>query len=184
MPLGFSLISICGFGVMALGAPLVSLYFGVVIFCVLGTFVFWKQIPDCRIENNSTNLKEFYSNSKRAKDWTGLIFPHCFALAFDMFCCAFFNGVNLWVLNGDKVSLFGPKNTKYLVPRPWFLAITNVFTLLGDSLSRKLVYWLPTPHFPFYWLGFSVLGAAAVLSLRPIAVPLGMFLIYFANGAV
>ncbi len=69
--------------------------------------------------------------------------------------------------------------------------MVNLFTFVGDAGSRRLAYNIP--NFQKFSrrlqsvvlaLMCSMLGACLVCSLKGIAAPLGMFLVFFSNGLI
>ena len=66
----------------------------------------------------------------------------------------------------------------------WFFTIFNIFTFLGDSGSRKIVYYIAKEINPMFYLLVSIAGTAMCLAKLPIIAPLGIFCIFFANGAI
>ena len=64
-----------------------------------------------------------------------------------------------------------------------FFATVNLFTFAGDSLSRAYVYWANERN-PLWYILLSLLGSLCCLSKIGILAPLGMFFVFFANGAV
>ena len=86
--------------------------------------------------------------------------------------------------HGGRVALLGPNTRSLLVPHDAFFAVQGLVVYLGDSLSRKVVYHAPTLRHPFWYLLSSAAGAALCLAKVPLLQPLGMFLIFFANGSI
>ena len=66
----------------------------------------------------------------------------------------------------------------------WFFTIFNIFTFLGDSGSRKIVYYIAKEINPLFYLLVSIAGTAMCLVKLPLIAPLGIFCIFFANGAI
>ena len=62
--------------------------------------------------------------------------------------------------------------------------VFNLFTLAGDALSRPLAYHLKNPPHPFWFLILTVVGMGICLSKIAIIGPIGIFLIFFANGSI
>ena len=91
----------------------------------------------------------------------------------------------LYILNDSKgeVALLGPNTTKWVVPHDAFFAVYNMFTFFGDTLSRQVVYRLPLIN-PLCYLILSAVGAGTCLAKIPIIAPIGIFLVFFANGAI
>ena len=71
-------------------------------------------------------------------------------------------GLLLYILDGKQIPLFGPSSTTML-PHDWFFVIHNTFTLVGDSVSRKIMYVISPKH-PWWYLILSFAGAAMLLS--------------------
>ena len=92
MPVGFTMISVGGFVLMACGIDLVVLYLMVMAFCVAGIFLMSTHIPDIELPNNSKNLLEFIENARRFKLWMPELPWHSSALMFDMFSVSMLNG--------------------------------------------------------------------------------------------
>ena len=153
---------------------------------VLAAFIFFTRVPNIPMEHNSVTVKDFAANLKEWKQWFPKIKWNGLALMLDMYCVSFFSAALLYIYNDStpvtgRVPLFGEGT--YLVSHDWFFAITNCLTFTGDTISRKFAYWAK-PRPPFFYLLLSALGAAACLSKIAIIAPLGMFCVFFANGAI
>lgn len=190
MPTGFAMMSIGGFAFRTLlddsDEALACLYLFVAASCVLACFVFCFAIPDVVIKNNSLTLGEFVTNLRMWRQWFPQIRVMALALCLNMFFVSFFSGIMFYILNDDDyVPLFGKldhENT--LFSHGWFFTIFNMLTFAGDSLSRRFVYHLAKSRNPLWYLAFSVVGTALCLCYLPIVAPLGIFCIFFANGAI
>eukprot|EP01006_Ploeotia_vitrea_P004865 TRINITY_DN115622_c0_g1_i1.p1 TRINITY_DN115622_c0_g1~~TRINITY_DN115622_c0_g1_i1.p1 ORF type:complete len:455 (+),score=213.68 TRINITY_DN115622_c0_g1_i1:206-1570(+) len=182
-PLGFAAILVGGFGLTALHVHPMVIYLIVLCALACSTFVFAYTIPVVNIESNAQSFDDFVVNMREWRGWLPSIGWHCIALALNMFNVSLFSGVMLYILNGKKVPLFGPRSTEVLVPHDWFFVVYNMFTLAGDSLSRKFAYWAEPRH-PFVYLILTVVGAAICLSKYAIVAPIGIFLVFFTNGAI
>lgn len=108
------------------------------------------------------------------------------------FVGSFFGGIMFYLLNDDNyVGLYGrlspigklSDSTRGRMSHDWFFVIFNIFIFCGDSFSRKLVYWHRQIN-PLWYLIISVIGTALNLSQVPIFSWPGIFLVYYANGAV
>ena len=191
MPSGFAAMSIGGFAYRSLpficdsDDALASLYILVAALCVVAMFVFAFAIPDKKIENNSVTLNEFIKNARRYSEWLPQLKWLALALAINMFSVSFFSGIMFYILNDKKwVPLFGLFDKEHLlVPHGWFFTVFNTFTFVGDSLSRRIVYSFK-PRNPMYYLLISASGAIMCLSRFPIIAPIGIFAVFFANGAI
>lgn len=70
------------------------------------------------------------------------------------------------------------------IPRSRSSVCPRSFTFFGDTLSRQLVYRASRLYHPFWFLLLSVLGAFICLLKLPIVAPIGIFLVFFANGGI
>ena len=191
MPLGFASMSIGGFAFQSLpficfsDASLAGLYILVATLCIFAMFVFAFKIPDKRIENNSVTLGEVIENARLWRQWFPKLKFLALALAINMFSVSFFSGIMFYIFNDKKwVPLFGTlDNEKARMNHGWFFTIFNAFTFAGDSISRRVVYKF-RPQNPLWFLIFSAAGAAMCLSRFPIIAPIGIFCVFFANGAI
>jgi hypothetical protein len=186
MPVGFNVISIVGFAAQALGAPLISLYLFVCALVGVGSMIYFFRIPNVPIKNNSVNAGEFIANLKQWREWFPKIKFNGLALMVDMYCVSFFSAALLYIYNDGAagtglVPLFGAGTL--LFSHDWFFAINNSFTFCGDTISRKFAYWAKPRH-PLQYIILSITGALLCISKIAILAPIGMFLIFFANGAV
>jgi hypothetical protein len=137
-----------------------------------------------------SDFGRFRSDVRTIGQWYPTMWAHTVALMVDMYCVSFFSGIMLYLFNDSsyrghegQVALFGP-NTSTLMPHDAFFAMYNCFTFLGDTLSRQLVYRAPRLLHPFWFLLLSATGAVLCLIKIPIIAPIGIFLIFFANGAI
>merc|ERR1711991_1277391 len=102
-----------------------------------------------------------------------------------MLSVSLFSGIMFYIFNNpDTVPLFGwVDSDRILVSHDWYFTVFNLFTFAGDSISRRLVYsW--KPRNPLFFLSLSAVGAALCLCRVPFVAPLGIFSIFFANGAI
>lgn len=85
------------------------------------------------------------------------------------------------------MALFG-QNTSTLWNHDMYFALFNFFTLLGDTGSRKFAYWfqswLDKDVNPLLFLVLSATGVLLCLIKVPFVAPLGIFCVFFANGAI
>jgi hypothetical protein len=181
-PIGFAGILVGGFCLTALSVRPEIVYLITLGALACGLAMFTFGIPVVSIHNNADTFSAFVDNVKHWREWLPPISWHCIALAIDMYCVSLFSGVMLYILNGDQVPLFGPDSSTRL-PHDWFFVMYNMFTLAGDSSSRKLAYFFKPRH-PFWFLIASFVGAAICLSKIAIIAPIGIFLVFFANGSI
>jgi hypothetical protein len=191
MPSGFAAMSIGGFAYRSLpficdsDAALASLYILVALLCILAMFVFAFAIPDHKIENNSVNIPSVLKNIGEWRNWFPQLKWLALALALNMFSVSFFSGIMFYILNDRNwVPLFGLVDHEALkVNHGWFFTVFNAFTFCGDSCSRRIVYKFK-PRNPLWYLLLSAAGALMCLAQFPIIAPIGIFLVFFANGAI
>lgn len=181
-PVGFACVLILGFCLTALGTPTVAIYIIVLGSIVIGMLVFHFTIPVTNIANNGDSFDAFVGNVKSWRLWAPPIVWNCVSLMIDMFAVSLFSGVMLYILNGQKVPMFGPSSDDQL-PHDWFFVIYNLFTLAGDSISRRVAYRMKPVH-PLWFLILSIVGAILCLSKIAILSPFGIFLVFFANGSI
>jgi hypothetical protein len=135
-----------------------------------------------------TPFERFRSNLGAWRSWLPAILPHSIALLLNMLCVSFMTAIMYYLLNDSgqngQVALLGPNTTRLLVPHDAFFAVYNFCIYLGDSLSRQLVYKARALAHPFWFLIASVVGAALGLCKIPLLAPLGLFCVFFANGAI
>eukprot|EP00455_Lapot_gusevi_P024852 TRINITY_DN2596_c0_g1_i1.p1 TRINITY_DN2596_c0_g1~~TRINITY_DN2596_c0_g1_i1.p1 ORF type:complete len:462 (-),score=139.20 TRINITY_DN2596_c0_g1_i1:151-1458(-) len=183
LPAGFACITVGGFILTALGVKPVVIYFIVIIALIMGVAVFFFRIPIVPIKKNADSFSAFVSNLGEWRQWATKLPWHASALTIDMLSVSLFSGVMLYIFNdGKEIPLWGPNSTT-IVSHDWFFVVHNLFTLLGDSLSRKIVYVFPLRH-PYLYLIPSFIGAALCLSKIAFVAPLGIFLVFFANGSI
>jgi hypothetical protein len=191
MPSGFAAMSIGGFAFRSLpficdsDDALASLYILVAGLCLIAMVVFNYYIPDIKMKNNSIDVNEFLINLKKWKMWLPQMKWLAIALACNMFSVSFFSGIMFYILNDRQyVPLLGQLDSeKLLVNHNWFFTIFNCFTFFGDSISRRVVYRFQ-PKNPLLYLLVSAAGAMMCLARFPLIAPIGIFLVFFANGAI
>lgn len=69
----------------------------------------------------------------------------------------------VYLLDGKRVSLLGEDDSSVTVAHDWYFAVYNLFTLAGDSVSRRIVYHV-RPRNPFWYILFSAVGFVLCLS--------------------
>jgi len=183
-PVGFACITVGGFLLVAAGMAPMYVYTIVFAGLLVGMLTFYFTVPVTHIKNNSDSLRAFVENVQEFRSWLPQIALPAVCLMVDMFNVSVFSSVMLYVFNGPKVPLFGDGSSGPLIPTDLYLVVYNLFFLLGDAGSRKLIYWLSKPLYPPALLLFAVLGAALCVTKLGIIVPLGGFFIMLANGTV
>jgi len=189
IPVGVNAITIGGFSLLTIQAiqdhPGV-IHIGVLIFLVIGLAVFVFRFYVLVGDNNSTSfwIKHFFSSLVKWKLWLWELKWQCLALMFDMFFVSLFSpGVILYIYTNEKSKYIDFPWFGTRLKNDWFIAIYNACFFIGDASSRKIFYLLPLIQ-PLFFLGFSVVGMGIGLSNVPEIVPIGAFLIAFANGSM
>lgn len=121
------------------------------------------------------------------REWLPLIAPHTICLMLNMYTVSFMTAIQYYILNDDEgiVPLLGPHTSAaYHVPHDAFFAVYNSLIYVGDSASRQMVYRAATLRHPAWYLLASALGGALCLAKLPLVAPLGISLVFFANGAI
>ena len=136
-----------------------------------------------------TPYERFQEDLAAWRRWLPLIVPHAAALLVSMCAVSFISAIMYYLLNdsgpGGVVPLLGPDSAWPLVRHDAFFAVSNLCSFAGDSISRQIVYahGARLIH-PLFFLPLTAVGAALALCKVPLLAPAGLFLIFFANGAV
>ena len=141
-------------------------------------------VPDVEIEGNSRNLGEFRANLVLWREWLPKIGWQCLALCLDMWAVSFFTGISYWLYSGKEVAMLGTHNFSWLVDKHWFFVFFNALQLVGNGRALRIVYRLSKIYHPCVYLAVSAIGAGMLLSTVPLLGPIGIGLVFFANGAV
>lgn len=186
LPVGFNVITIGGFAIMSFGVPVVTLYVYVLLSLIVGFVVFNFYIP---MDQPTHRQASFTESIKAWREWFPAIVPNCIALMFDMFFVSLASAINLYIYNDqDVVPLFGPLDSDTLMNHDLFFAMMNTLTFLGDSCSRQFAYLIRQDLrqgmvlFAFVLCCFA--GGALLTFKVAILAPIGMFLIFWANGGI
>lgn len=184
MPVGFTCISVVGYALMGIfGISVVFLYVTTAIMGLLGIVVWLIRIP---IPNsyNQQDFQQFIDNLKMYKEWLPKIKWYALSLTVDMFMVSFWSAINQYILDGDKLPIFGATDDHYLNTNDFF-SIYSVGTFIGDTAGRKIIYYfhLSKIH-PTYYLILSLVGAFCCILKVPFLSWLGIFLIFLANGLI
>jgi hypothetical protein len=198
MPLGFTCISVAGFLLMLAGVPLRALYLTVAISCVCSSVVFATTIPDGGPQAYHkpgaggpsqpplSHFARFGADLYAWRSWFPQILPHTVALMCNMYTVSFMTAIQYYILNDSKpggaVALIGADTL--VVPHDAYFAVYNTFIYVGDSLSRQLVYRAEKLRHPFLYLICSAVGGLLCLAKLPLLTPVGIFLVFFANGSI
>eukprot|EP00906_Rhabdomonas_costata_P013604 RCo019518 len=183
IPVGFGMVLIGGFALTATHRNPALVYLIIALMLCLGACVY-RMLPEYDIPDNSSTLGAFVTNLEEYSEWGPRIWKHSLALLLDMFCVALFSGLLLYIFDGSKVPMLGRSvQDRLLVPHDWYFVGYNLFSLLGDSLGRKLAYVIH-PRNPLIYLLLSVAGALLYTLEMGIAAPVANFLVFLANGLI
>lgn len=183
MPVGFTFISVVGYAAMAvLRISVVFLYIATAIMSLLGIAIWIHRVP-IPPSYNQQDFRQFWSNLRAFREWLPRIRVHALCLTVDMFMVSFFSAINQYILDGDRLPLFG--GSALFLNTNTFFSIYSIGTFVGDTAGRKIIYYfsLGRVH-PSCYLALSVLGAACCLLRVPFAAWTGIFLIFLANGLI
>ena len=125
-----------------------------------------------------------FRESRAWREWLPKIGWQCLALCLDMRAVSFFTGISYWLYSGKKVAMLGTHNYSWLVDKHWFFVFFNALQLLGNGRALRIVYRLSKIYHPCLYLVVSAIGAGMLLSTVPQLGPIGIGLVFFANGAV
>ena len=185
IPLGFNMISVGSFILFAIWPDDVTLQAGVYVFIalmnLLGLVVYVLFIPNVEFEASRDNVKIFWEDLKKYREWFPIIWKHCIALMFDMFAVSIFSAIALYIFDTNEIPLWPNSDTK--VPKNAFSVVYYFFSFCGDFTSRRIAYRGKRRN-PFYFLILTTIGAGLVLSKTAIVAPIGMFCVMFANGSI
>ena len=107
MPAGFTCISVIGYALMGIfDISVVFLYMTTAIMAILAIILWLIRIP---IPNsyNQQNFQQFINNLKLYKQWLPKIKWYALSLTVDMFMVSFWSAINQYILDGDKLPIFG-----------------------------------------------------------------------------
>eukprot|EP00946_MAST-07B_sp_MAST-7B-sp1_P003127 g3127.t1 len=188
IPIGVSSITIGAFGVMAAGASPEVIYGTTIAALACSLFVWTCIVPYHHVAGNSDSVSAFWGSLKDYAKWLPKIKWHAVCLAIDMACVSTFSpGVMLYVFDSPAgVPLFGPNGTR--VNHDAFFCVYNLFTFLGETISRKFAYVDKKERSPWWFLLFSLIGivmnvAGALYSIGIVCPLAGMF-VFLANGSI
>jgi hypothetical protein len=186
IPFGFNGVSVGAFLLFALFPGNLGLQCGVYLAIaaanLLGLIFFYVCIPDVVFESSHKSLGVFIADVKEFRSWAPKIIFHALALCVDMFAVSFAAAIQLYIYDTDHIPLY--LNAAHTIPKNAFRSVFNCCSMLGDATGRKLAYATHRHCHPTYFLIFTVIGVALVLSKTAIVAPLGMLCIMFANGSI
>eukprot|EP01084_Bolivina_argentea_P267872 454839_1 len=185
MPVGFTCISVIGYAIMGIfKISVVYLYITTSIMGFIGIIIWLTKIPIIESYNNQ-NFKQFINNLKLYKQWLPKIIFYSIALMIDMFMVSFFSAINQYILDGNKLPLFGQNDNTHFINTNDFFSIYSIFSFLGDTCGRKMIYYFNLNNIhPMLYLILSIVGSFCCILRIPFITWIGIFLIFLANGLI
>lgn len=184
MPLGVALITLLGFGLMAVGVPFYAFYLFTVCIAIIGIIIYICTIyPQALLADehgSKFDLKQFGRDFLKVKDWFPKIWLHSLIFLTNMVCLAMFNpGCTLYAYNFRvNFKLFG-----FSMPNDWFIFLYNTGAFIGDFVSRRVMEKKKIINPLFYFL-LLIFGIAINLSLIPEIAVFAAFFLMWANGGL
>jgi hypothetical protein len=187
MPLGYNGISIGAFLLFTARPHSVALemstFIVVLVFNVIGAFIFKLLIPDVEFEASDDNFFKFIADLKYWREWLPIVYRHLLCMFVNMFCVILMSGVVLYIFKGDDVPLW-PGSKAPTMPKDTFQALYNLCSFLGDFSSRRLIYKMKRRIHPAFILIPLLIGLGLGLARVVMLAWVGMFLVMFANGSL
>lgn len=185
IPVGFNTISVGTFILTAAlphnPAVIASIYGIVGGMNVFGLFFYVFCVPNVEFESSRDTIRTFIKDLKEWRAWFPVVWRHCIALCFDMFCVSLFSSVVLYVYDVDPIPIWPRSETT--MPKNAFLGVYFMFSFFGDFISRRVAYRTREVNPFFFWI-LNAVGVGVVLSKTVLVAPLGMFMIMFGNGSI
>jgi hypothetical protein len=184
MPVGFTCISVVGYAAMGFFQISVAyLYATTAVMAFLGIGIWLHRIP-IPSSYNQQDFAQFRANLSSWRLWLPHIIGYALCLTVDMFMVSFFSAINQYILDGDKLPIFGGGSPPFINTNTFF-SIYSIGTFIGDTAGRKIIYYfsLSRVH-PACYLVLSLIGAFCCLLKVPFVSWIGIFLIFFANGLI
>jgi hypothetical protein len=183
IPVGVSLITIVGFGLMSIGVPFQCFYYTTGIFAIISIILYFFTIYRYSEDDealNSSNFSKFIDDLYQIKQWFGKMTLHSIVFIFNMACLSLFNpGCTLYLYQSRvKYQLFDVTISNSL-----FILFYNLGNFLGDFVSRKVMDKGRIIN-PLWFMALLLLGLSVNLSLIPEIAPLAAFLFSWANGGL
>ncbi len=135
---------------------------------------------------NQQDFAQFVSNLKLYRQWAPKIIFYALSLTVDMFLVSFFSAINQYILDGNKLPLFGQNDPTLFINTNDFFSVYSIFTFFGDTAGRKIIYHYHCLHaiHPMCYLILSIVGAFCCVLSIPFLTLIGIFLIFLANGLI
>lgn len=190
-PLGFGIVCIFGLTCVSMGVPVEVLYWYIVACVPIGMVVFWKLAPrDQGGESRVRPQADMAASCVQWRSWLPGILPHIVAKVVVNFVMENVTPVNFYTYNAARVPFFNKMSTSNLMDVNRFFALLYVFVLVGDTVSRRVLYALPLNRYSqnvsllFMACCCSILGfSLEFLATAAVTLP-AVFLAFWGNGLV
>lgn len=158
---------------------------------VLGLLFFTFLLPTkfAGYAAGNDNVVKFKQDLLQWRDWLPRCKFQAIALFCDMTCVSFFSSVVYYIYDLDDIPLWPYASAT--IPKNGFQVWFNLLAFLGDLTGRRVAYGDPATNplsrllkhrNPLWYLLFSLLGGALILSKTALCAPFGMFFVMWANG--
>jgi hypothetical protein len=184
IPVGIASVLIGGFFTMGppFHVPVAAIYITVAFMLFFGMLVMAKRIPDVPLEKGArqASLGSFVSDLKQFRKWLPQIWHYPLAGTIDMFTLSCFSpGVLLYIYDGKTVELA----PGFAIPTDSFMAIFNLFNMMGGLTGRAISYRMKPRH-PIVYTVVNIAGVALCLTRIPLLAPIGTFLVMMGDGFI
>jgi len=159
-----------------------AVYAGIGLANIAAIVFYICAIPDVTYAGTVSSILPFWNDLKQWREWIPATAPFAVSLLVDMACLGFFSAVQLYIYDVPHIPLWW--RSQHTISINWFRAVYTINSLCGDALGRKLAYMRKRHIHPAWFLCFSVVGGAMVLSKIALIAPTGYFFVMFANGSV
>eukprot|EP00301_Raphidiophrys_heterophryoidea_P009158 c13497_g1_i1.p1 GENE.c13497_g1_i1~~c13497_g1_i1.p1 ORF type:complete len:440 (+),score=131.15 c13497_g1_i1:38-1321(+) len=186
MPIGIISVTVGGFLVLQLDNDNTTPIYATVVVMLVGSFLlFMFHIPSPAVPRKSLTLAHFRADLANWREWLPLIPLPTGSMAFNMFGVACAIPVAGYIYTKNKHVNLKPFGH---VPSDIFMVMYNFSFSSADLVSRKVFHpqngLIRRQINPFYFLTFTGLGMACILSHVPLLACLGGFFIAWANGSI
>jgi len=192
IPLGLALVDIVGqlvcstqfVGVEGHHENPQYIYWYIVICIPAAMYIFDTKAPS---ESACVHQASIVDASKKCKEWLPKMIPFLFAKLIGNFVMENTPGW-FYVFNTDKVPLLSPADTENVMDKDIYFCIIYVFVMLGDALSRRVLYCLPLKTKTSYNIVIVISIATSVLGFYLESLLIGWltfiaaFLAFWGNG--
>lgn len=195
-PIGFGVINILGLVCISYQMPVEALYWYIVACVPVGMAVMYWLLPAPGVARTSGAAQGSVAQASLAesfrawRSWLPPMIPHIVAKVVVNFVMENVTPVNFYTYNAAQVPLFSKSSTTSLMEKNRFFALLYVFVILGDTVSRRVPYFMVLDR---YSQNVSLLTAASLCSvagfyfesfaIASVTLP-AVFLAFWGNGLV